>query len=38
MKKESPTDGVGVKFIEGNGEEVDLQMTKRVDLMGFVFN
>lgn len=31
-------DGVGVKFIEGNGEEVDLQMVKRVDLMELVFN
>lgn len=26
-------DRVGVKFIEGNGKKVDLQMTKRVDLM-----
>lgn len=31
-------DGVGVKFIEGNGEDVDLQITKRVDLVKLVFN
>lgn len=31
-------DGVGVKFIEGNGEDFDLQITKRVDLVKLVFN
>lgn len=31
-------DGDGMKFIKGNGKEVDLQVTKREDLMELVFN